>query len=236
MLIEQPYNPLDKIHLGESVARALLARPVVSLPPPDVFIGAGIYALYYIGAVPFYQPITARNVNEQWALPIYVGKAVPAGARKGGFGSGDNAGEVLYRRLREHAASLQQTSELPLEDFRCRYLIVDDIWIPLGESLLIAMFSPLWNHHLDGFGNHDPGSGRTNQQRSAWDEVHPGRLWAARLKPHARSRESLIQGLQALWERRDEMALWRRSQGTMRPVPGAEAYDEMASRQQSLFG
>jgi hypothetical protein len=26
---------------------------------------------------------------------------------------------------------------------------VDDIWIPLGESLLIEMFSPLWNKVLD---------------------------------------------------------------------------------------
>jgi len=33
----------------------------------------------------------------------------------------------------------------------------------------------------DGFGNHDPGSGRYNQKRSVWDQVHPGRSWATRM-------------------------------------------------------
>jgi len=47
-MADQSYNPLDKLHLGESVARALLAQPVVVLPPPTSFVGAGIYALYYI--------------------------------------------------------------------------------------------------------------------------------------------------------------------------------------------
>jgi hypothetical protein len=71
-------------------------------------------------------------------------------------------------------------------------LIVDDIWIPLGESLLISMFSPLWNQTLDGFGNHDPGAGRCNQQRSSWDLVHPGRPWAQKLKPNIRSKDEIL--------------------------------------------
>jgi hypothetical protein len=82
-----------------------------------------------------------------------------------------------------------------LSDFKCRYLVVDDIWIPLAESLLIAMFLPLWNYRLDGFGNHDPGVGRYNQQRSAWDEIHPGRPWAAKLKPNPRSQETILQSI-----------------------------------------
>jgi Eco29kI restriction endonuclease len=136
---------LDKLHLGESVARALLAQPVVALPPPASFVGAGIYALYYTGNFPAYLKISEKNVNDAWALPIYVGKAVPLGARRGGYGLGESPGDVLYRRLREHAMSIQQVADLALEDFRCRYLVVDDIWIPLGESLLISMFVPLWN-------------------------------------------------------------------------------------------
>jgi len=35
------YNPLDKHNLGTNVGDALLARPVVSLPPP-AFPGAGV--------------------------------------------------------------------------------------------------------------------------------------------------------------------------------------------------
>jgi hypothetical protein len=187
----ETYNPLDKLRLGESVAKALLARPVSDLPPPGSFIGAGIYALYYIGNFPPYRKIADKNINDQWSAPLYVGKAVPAGARKGGYGLGENPGEVLYRRLREHAESIQQTENLSLADFRCRYLIVDDIWIPLGESLLISKFSPLWNQILDGFGNHDPGAGRYNQQKSSWDVIHPGRPWASKLKSNSRSLDEI---------------------------------------------
>jgi len=94
-MANQPYNPLDKAHLGESVAKALLARPVVALPPPEPFIGAGIYALYYTGNFPAYQKVADRNKIDRWAAPIYVGKAVPPGARKGGYGLGESPGDVL---------------------------------------------------------------------------------------------------------------------------------------------
>jgi hypothetical protein len=191
-MTNETYNPLDKLRLGESVAKALLARPVSILPPSETFVGAGIYALYYTGPFPPYRKVSERNAKDQWASPIYVGKAVPPGARKGGYGLAESPGEVLYRRLREHSESIDQAENLSLSDFKCRYLIVDDIWIPLGESLLISMFSPLWNQILDGFGNHDPGAGRYNQQRSSWDVIHPGRPWAKKLKPNSRSRDEIL--------------------------------------------
>jgi hypothetical protein len=53
----------------------------------------------------------------------------------------------------------------------------------LGESLLIEKTKPLWNVVVDGFGNHDPGSGRHNQQVSSWDTIHPGRQWVKKLQP-----------------------------------------------------
>ena len=120
------------------------------------------------------------------------GKAVPPGARKGGYGLGEAPGDVLWKRLREHAESIQQVGNLDVVDFFCRYLVVDDIWIPLGESLLISAFSPLWNQLIDGFGNHDPGRGRHGQQRSSWDTVHPGRPWAAHLQPNSRSADNIL--------------------------------------------
>lgn len=46
------------------------------------------------------------------------------------------------------------------------------------EAALIRHYQPLWNSHVDGFGNHDPGSGRYNQERSEWDIIHSGRKWA----------------------------------------------------------
>jgi len=175
------FNPLDKENLGESVAEAMLHQPVGQLPP-DPFIGAGIYAIYYVGDFSLYAEVVETNQNDQYQWPIYVGKAVPAGARKGGFGLGADPGQVLYKRLSEHASSIDQARNIEVSDFRCRYLVVDDIWIPLAESLLIEMYLPLWNRKIDGFGNHDPGRGRSNQQRSPWDVIHPGRSWAEKLQ------------------------------------------------------
>lgn len=87
--------------------------------------------------------------------------------REGGFGLDLPAGAVPFNRLCEHAESIRQTKNLSIEHFACRYLVVDDIWIPLGESLLIEM-SPIWNRLIDGFSNHDPGSAVTS------NDVHPG--------------------------------------------------------------
>jgi hypothetical protein len=184
MRVEAPFNPLDKRNLGTSVAEALLAQQRSALPPGDKFIAAGVYAIYYQGPFEQYQPIAVRNrANNGKDVPIYVGKAVPAGARKGGFGLDSAPGTVLFNRLSEHADSIQLAGNLSLADFFCRFLAVDDIWIPLGENLLIEMFSPLWNRVIEGFGNHDPGSGRHLGKRSAWDVIHPGRAWAAKLQP-----------------------------------------------------
>jgi hypothetical protein len=192
---ETPYNPLDKRNLGVSVADALLERPLLPLPPADAFGGAGIYAIYYVGKFKAYQPIAERTRDNKFAVPIYVGKAVPAGARKGGFGLDIAPGQVLYNRLREHAESIEQAKNLNLADFSCRYLVVDDIWIPLGEAMMISKFVPVWNRVIDGFGNHDPGKGRYQQQRSPWDVLHPGRGWAAKCAECNRTEKDLLEAL-----------------------------------------
>src|SRR5690606_25169345 len=134
--------------------------------------------------------------------PIYVGKAVPKGARKGEIVTGTTKSKVLFNRLKEHRESLRlveahPTASLKLEDFYCRYLVVEDIWIPLGESLLIAKFAPLWNSMLDGFGNHDPGSGRYKGLRPRWDVLHPGRAWAEKCAERSETAESIQTELQA---------------------------------------
>ena len=49
------------------------------------------------------------------------------------------------------------------------------VWIPLGESLLIERFKPVWNMVIDGFSNNAPGKRRFSQHRSLWDVLHPGR-------------------------------------------------------------
>lgn len=177
------YNPLDKINLGKSVADALLAQPVHPLGEIPSFEGAGIYVIYYKGTFPAYRLIAEANAEEaRW--PIYIGKAIPSGGRKGASLTASARGKALYNRLADHRDSIRDVEKgsgtLALADFHVRYLTVDDIWIPLGESLLIAKFRPLWNQTLDGFGNHDPGKGRYNGLRPLWDHLHPGREWATR--------------------------------------------------------
>ncbi len=190
-----PFNPLDKTQLGTQVADALLARKALPLGNIEPFIGAGVYSIYYVGGFPAYRGIARLNDKGRFRQPIYVGKAVPKGARKGGYSPDADPGKVMYDRLQEHADGINQVSNLNIKDFFCRYLVVDDIWIPLGEALLIEKFSPMWNLTIEGFGNHDPGKGRYNQRRSLWDTVHDGRSWAMKCKPNPKSREEILKGI-----------------------------------------
>ena len=194
---EEVFNPLDKTNLAESVRDHLLKRPVGRLPP-DRFMGAGIYAIYYTGEFPAYRKIARRVPKDGKMVPIYVGKAVPAGSRKGGYGLGVDPADVLHRRLSEHASSIEGARNLSLADFQCRYLLVDDIWIPLGESLLIETFKPAWNLLVDGFGHHDQGKSRRGQKKSAWDTLHPGRSWAEKgKKPNNKSAKQIARDVVA---------------------------------------
>ena len=190
----QPFNPLDTRNLAIAVAKALLekrARPLGLLPN---FQGAGIYVIYYKGAFPAYQAMTAQNtITNMPRWPIYVGKAIPAGGRKGAFIlDASITTAALCNRLRQHAESIQAVTNLDLADFRCRFLVVQDLWIPLVEALLISHFAPVWNRLVDGFGNHDPGSGRYNGLRPRWDVLHPGRAWAVRCRERDETRDAII--------------------------------------------
>lgn len=198
---DQPFNPLDKENLGISVSNALLETAMVPLADMQKFKGAGIYALYYKGGMKAYAPLVSANLSLSKEIPIYVGKAVPAGARKGGVVDSSKS-TSLYSRLTKHLQSINEAQNLDSADFYCRYLVVDDIWIPLGESLMIAMFSPVWNQFLDGFGNNDPGRGRYKQERSRWDVLHQGRPWAEKCAVREESQsvisDSVLQFLKSM--------------------------------------
>lgn len=174
----EPYDPLDYENLARSVVQALLERPASPLPPSDSFEGSGAYAIYYHGTFEPYQ----RMVKAKTERPIYAGKAVPIGARKGGKASSFSSGRELHHRLNEHAKSIDQARNLSLADFTCRYLVVIPVWIPLAERFVVEHFQPLWNAAIDGFGNHDPGRGRVAMKRPRWDILHPGCPWAERLR------------------------------------------------------
>lgn len=164
--------------------------PVHHLPPPENFIGTGVYALYYTGAHPLYKHLYEMNRLE-YSQPIYIGKAVPRGWRQGRLQESTNE---LYRRLCDHANSIRQANNLSLEDFHCRFMILEDAaadMIGTVEAALIRNYYPLWNSTVDGFGNHDPGSGRYEQAVSDWDVLHPGRVWAERLNGTGISMEEI---------------------------------------------
>ncbi len=129
-----------------------MSYPAVPLPP-ETFEGHGVYILHYRGDFAAY-----ANLGE---TPIYVGQA-----------------RDVYRRLTEHARSIEQVENLNLTDFECRWLILAQVWIGLTEDTLIGEYRPIWNA-IRGFGNHDQGRTRNAQRRSPWDTLHPGRPWAA---------------------------------------------------------
>lgn len=172
-----------KIHTVINEAIAFLNQtPIHQLPPPETFIGTGVYSLYYLGNFGLYKKIADANIIE-CIHPIYIGKAVPKGWRTARAGSEDDA--TLAQRLREHARSIKQGSGLDIKDFKCRFMILkgeESSMITIVEAALIRKYRPLWNTIIDGFGNHDPGSGRYDQAKSEWDVLHPGRLWAEKLR------------------------------------------------------
>lgn len=188
-----PYNPLDKVNLARSIEIELLGRQPAPFSELENVKGAGIYVIYYTGPFPAYIPISDQNSHGKFAQPIYVGKAIPKGGRKGGISADASKGRALADRLGQHATSIDQASNIELEDFCVRYLIVDDIWIPLGENMLIETFRPIWNRAIDGFGNKDPGNRRATQYRSPWDVLHPGRAFAEKLANSPLSADFLTQ-------------------------------------------
>lgn len=172
-----PFNPLEKVNLAQSVGDALENENPCPLANLEKFEGSGIYALYYRGDFFAYKALASMN-EEEFLVPIYVGKADSKGKRKGGFIEGGATGYTLYNRLKDHQKSIVQARNLSIEDFFYRALVVDDLWISLGESLLISKYAPVWNKLVEGFGNHDPGRGRKDGKRPLWDMLHPGRSWA----------------------------------------------------------
>lgn len=177
----RPYNPLEKANLARSIELELLGRAPEPLSSVDGIQGAGIYVIYYSGPFDAYRSIRCSPNDDQFTQPIYVGKAIPKGGRKGGLTKDASKGTALRDRLKQHSSSVDEAQNLELDDFWVRHLVVEDIWIPLGENMLIETFQPVWNRAIDGFGNKDPGRRRATQYRSPWDVLHRGRQFAEKL-------------------------------------------------------
>jgi hypothetical protein len=180
----------------EEVIDFLEDTPAYSLPLPDRFNGPGVYILYYQGDFDPYAPIS-HDQEDELSEPIYVGKAVPKGRRQGRSRSSDSA--ELYKRISEHRRSIDKADNLNLEKFSCRFAILEGEMsdtITTVESALVRRYTPLWNSAIDGFGNHDPGSGRYDQRPSQWDTLHPGRSWVEKLTGEPRDRADVVEHVQ----------------------------------------
>ena len=166
------FDPSHPQIIGELIARTLLLQPTVPLGTITKFYGSGVYALYYRGDFAAYQPIRATD------NPIYVGKADPASLRAE---TAEEQGGGLSTRLLDHKRSISAATNLRLEDFDCRYLVVKSAWQETAEDYLIALFKPIWNNETGichGFGKHGDAAKTRANRRSPWDTLHPGRKWA----------------------------------------------------------
>jgi len=177
-----PYNPLELEALGQALLRELERHPLHPLAGLPRFEGSGIYALYYCGGEDPYAAMGRFNLEHNCRIPIYIGRAKETGARQGLNPFQPVTSPLLWDRVQEHKKSIDHATNLDVEEFAVRVLVVMPIWIPLAEAMAIRIYRPLWNSHLQGFGIHAPGGGRAGQKRSQWDELHPGRRFAAGLK------------------------------------------------------
>ena len=177
------YDPLTWESLMAGLTVHFEHQPRVPLLRVQDVEGPGVYALFYRGRFPAYQPIAGTP------HPIYVGKATPPGGRKSAT-KVDETKPAIQRRIGLHERSIAAARNLETEDFECRYLTVVPVWVTLAERFLVEHYRPVWNQTLDGFGNNDQGRARRGEA-SWWDTLHPGRAWAEK-QPHVKTQEQAI--------------------------------------------
>jgi hypothetical protein len=181
--------------LVKDAIRFFNGTPVHSLPPPELFFGTGVYAIYYTGRNPIYKRYAELN-RLSYSFPIYVGKAVPKGWRQARVSdSNTTQSRELSSRLKEHSRNIQAGAKISLDDFFCRFVIFEEEssdMISTIEAALIKLNRPLWNVAVDGFGNHTPGKGRFEQAKSDWDVIHRGRSWAEKCKGEPKSEAKIL--------------------------------------------
>lgn len=181
------FDPTRPSTAGRIVALTMVAQerhPLAAIPD---FYGSGVYAIYYRGDFP---PYSALSGTEH---PLYVGKADPGDA---GASSAMEQGTKLSDRLGEHAKNIRKaTSTLRIEDFDCRFLIVQTGFQTAAEAYLINFFRPIWNKETKiayGIGKHGDAAETRANKRSPWDTLHPARDWAAPTEGDQKSFDEIV--------------------------------------------
>ncbi|XCN72520.1 MAG: Eco29kI family restriction endonuclease [Candidatus Electrothrix aestuarii] len=195
---EHVFHSPDFEEIIKDTIRFFNGTPVLPLPIPERFSGTGVYAIYCTARSGIYKEFHEIN-RISYVVPIYIGKAVPKGWRQARTYSSDRADSYeLNNRIREHGRNLEAVDGIEPEDFRCRFMILEGTesdLIGTVEAALIRSYKPLWNTLIDGFGNHDPGSGRYEQAMSDWDVCHPGRSWADKCRGKHSERKLLLDNI-----------------------------------------
>lgn len=192
---EHVYRNKEFSEIIKDAVRFFHGTPVFSLPPPEKFSGAGVYAIYCLAKTGIYSKFGAEVNRTAYTVPIYVGKAVPPGWRQSRILDKETSGNSLFNRLAQHTSSINEGKQLSLADFTCRFVIFEGdsvSMIAAVESAIITEHTPLWNSVIDGFGNHDPGARRSTGRTTQWDALHPGRTWAKRMTGDTPDRLELI--------------------------------------------
>jgi hypothetical protein len=182
------FDPTDPNTAGRVVALTLVAQRRHPLSAIPEFYGAGVYAIYYKGNFEPYAPLSGTD------HPIYVGKADPdSQSAKDAVSQGIK----LSGRLNEHAKGIRKAiSTLNIDDFECRFLIVQTGFQKSAEDYLINFFKPIWNSEQRicyGLGKHGDSSDTRGNKRSPWDTIHPGREWASASAEDQKPRELILQ-------------------------------------------
>lgn len=181
------FDPSDPQTAGRIVALTLISQPLHELSSIPNFYGAGIYAIYYKGD---FSPYSKLSNSDH---PIYVGKADPAnGSAKDAIAQGTK----LSLRMAEHAKNIRKAeSTLSIDDFKCRFLIVQSGFQKSAEDYLINFFKPIWNSETRicfGLGKHGDSSETRGNKRSPWDTMHPGRGWAEKITHDQKSPDQIV--------------------------------------------
>lgn len=170
------FDPADPEIAGRNIALALMAQPRRPMADLPGFYGAGVYAIYYKGekqAFPAYAELTRAD------HPIYVGKADPDSATAT---TPKAQGRAIWGRLREHANTIRKASStLAIEDFECRFLVVQSGYQKAAEDYLIRFFQPIWNSETAicyGMSKHGDSADTRGNGRSPWHTMHRGVKWA----------------------------------------------------------
>ncbi len=217
------FDPSDPNTAGRVVALTLVAQPRHKLAAIPEFYGAGVYAIYYRGDFAPYAPLRGTD------HPIYVGKADPDNpAAKDAVGQGAK----LSARLNEHAGSIRKADgTLNIDDFDCRFLIVQTGFQKSAEDYLINFFKPIWNSETKicfGLGKHGDSSETRVNKRSPWDTMHPGRKWAdattENQKPAQLIVEQIAANLRARPPYRDIQQIFERFTEDMRQLSSEHFY------------